>query len=616
MRNITLTLHRSDLRLHDNVLISKAHDQKSDATHVLPIYVFDERFIELSGFPGYEREGPPAKTRVCGFWRTSAFRSRFVNEGVFDLRKSLRARGSDLLVRFGKLENVVDAVIKQLKDNGDNVKNVYFQKEFYSEELAIERALKKKLDAHKVPLVFFDQAPLVHVDELPFPIAETPDVFTPFRKRIEGLEKLGRDPLPVPTNFKPFPKLKDAAYTGYGSEYDETTEPQDILRYFLRPLREPNDATEISNDANEAPHHESTAFPYNGGETSAIERLEWYFKDGDHPPVAKYKQTRNGLLGHSYSTKLSPFLAHGMVSPRLVMQYLAEHEERFTQTQNTYWVQFELLWRDYFFYTARKFGNNIFLLGGLEAVTDPKQAKGKENWWKYWNPEHDGPDHPATRWMEARTGVPFIDANMAELKKTGFMSNRGRQNVASFLTKDLQVDWRVGAEFFESHLLDHEPSSNYGNWTYVAGVGNDPRATRQFNCVKQSRDYQPDGSYVRTWLPQLEKVPSEYIHAPWAMPTSEKGKYYDEKDYPTKPVIEQSSWKPHYHRKKGPNKCGVANRNERVKNPGPGGPKKHKGAAANGGNAEHGEHAGHGGHGGHGGQGKSHGGGHGDKEHK
>ncbi|GAA6012570.1 hypothetical protein JCM11491_005437 [Sporobolomyces phaffii] len=570
-RKVTLTLHRGDLRIHDNALVSTAHAEKSDATHVLPIYVFDERFIELSGFPGYTREGPPAKTRVCGFWRTSAFRAQFINEGVFDLKKNLRSHGSDLLVRWGKLENVVEAVIKQLKDEGDEVKDVFFQKEFYSEELAIEQKLRKIVAAQNVHIKFFDQAPLVHVTELPFKISETPDVFTPFRKRIEGLPKLGRDPLPTPKKFKPFPKLSSGPYTGYGDKYDDVVDESEVTKYLVEPLKE---AANASNESTE-PDHKKSAFPFRGGESSAIERLEWYFNQGKDSPVAKYKETRNGLLGHSYSTKLSPFLAHGMVSPRLVIKYLADHEEKFTSTQNTYWVQFELLWRDYFYYTARKFGNNIFHLEGLEAVTDPKRSAAKGNYWKEWNPETDGPDHPAQRWLDGRTGIPFIDANMAELKHTGYMSNRGRQNVASFLAKDLEYDWRIGAEFFESHLLDHEPSANYGNWTYVAGVGNDPRAARQFNCIKQSRDYQPDGSYVKTWLPQLARVPAEQIHAPWTMPKAEFDKYIERGTYPDKPVMEQQSWKPHYHRKKGPNKMGVANRNERVKNPGPGGPKKH-----------------------------------------
>src|SRR5689334_22476116 len=98
------------------------------------------------------------------------------------------------------------------------------------------------------------------------------------------------------------------------------------------------------------------------------------------------------------------------------------------------------------------------------------------------------------------------------------MSNRGRQNVASFLSKSLGLDWRMGAEYFESLLVDHDPASNYGNWQYAAGVGNlDPRENRKFNQIKQAYDYDPDGAYVKQWCPELANVPSNYIHTPWQM---------------------------------------------------------------------------------------------------
>ena len=100
-------------------------------------------------------------------------------------------------------------------------------------------------------------------------------------------------------------------------------------------------------------------------------------------------------------------------------------------------------------------------------------------------------------WCDGKTGIPFVDANMRELKLSGFMSNRGRQNVASFLVKDLGLDWRLGAEWFESQLLDHDVCSNYGNWNYSAGIGNDPRENRKFNMIKQGLDYDKDGEYIR-----------------------------------------------------------------------------------------------------------------------
>ena len=121
--------------------------------------------------------------------------------------------------------------------------------------------------------------------------------------------------------------------------------------------------------------------------------------------------------------------------------------------QSTYWVIFELLWRDYFRFVCYKYGDSVFHETGIMNKRLPwSQDKVKFE-----------------AWREGRTGVPFVDANMRELARTGWMSNRGRQNVASFLVKDLGLDWRLGAEWFESQLLDHDVCSNYGNWNYAAG---------------------------------------------------------------------------------------------------------------------------------------------------
>ncbi|GAA5955729.1 hypothetical protein JCM10213_006518 [Rhodosporidiobolus nylandii] len=566
-RKVVLTLHRNDLRIHDNGLLHYPHQpDHEDTTHVLPLYVFDERFIELGGLPGYERDGPEARTRLCGFWRTSAFRARFMTEGVYDLRDRLRQRGSDLLVRFGKMEVVATQVVKELMENGDEIKEVCLQKEYYAEELTIERKLRKRLAEIGVHLEMFDQVPLIHPEDLPFSIPSLPDVFTPFRKRVESLPHLGRAPLPMPSTFKPFPYPPSGReYGGYGADL-AAAGIDAVLPHLLKPLE--------STFQMDALDGEKTAFPFKGGESTALERVEWYFErvgeDGEVPPMQKYKETRNGLLGHAYSTKLSPFLCLGMISPRQIIAAIDSFEATHGQTSSAYWLRFELLWRDYFMFIARKYGTAIFKLGGLEEITDPKQAAPKlqPGWWKSWDRERPPADEiekeqPAVRWMKGKTGVPFVDANIQELRQSGFMSNRGRQNVASFLTKDLGIDWRIGAEFFESHLIDYEPSSNLLNWQYVSGTGNDPRASRQFNPIKQANDYDPQGVYTRTWLPQLAPVPLSHLQCPWTLPPADFQRLIEPGSYPCSPVVEQEGWKPHYSKKKrGPSKFGVPNRNE------------------------------------------------------
>lgn len=125
------------------------------------------------------------------------------------------------------------------------------------------------------------------------------------------------------------------------------------------------------------------------------------------------------------------------------------------------------------------------------------------------------------RWAEGQTGIPFVDANMRELNQTGFMSNRGRQNVASFLVNDLGIDWRWGASYFESMLIDYDACSNWGNWMYVAGVGNDPRENRYFNILKQAQNYDKKGEYIRHWIPELSGIMGFDIHQPHTLSPSE-----------------------------------------------------------------------------------------------
>ena len=146
------------------------------------------------------------------------------------------------------------------------------------------------------------------------------------------------------------------------------------------------------------------------------------------------------------------------------------------------------------------------------------------------------------KWANGETGIPFVDANMRELNQTGFMSNRGRQNVASFFVTELKLDWRMGAEYFESKLIDYDVASNYGNWMYVAGVGNDPR-DRYFNIILQAKRYDSEGAYVKLWLPELTELDSSVIHHPWTASENLFGKPV--LNYPS-PMVEPDYWKKHY----------------------------------------------------------------------
>ncbi|CAD7948964.1 unnamed protein product [Amoebophrya sp. A120] len=246
---------------------------------------------------------------------------------------------------------------------------------------------------------------------------------------------------------------------------------------------------------------------YTGGERAALQRLKDYFWNTH--AVATYKKTRNDSLGKYYSTKFSMYSATGCVSPRTIVHELALYEDTTgTRNESTYWVVFELLWRDFLHFAIQKHQNYFFYEGGLTGRT------------RKW----DNDVRKFNQWVLGQTGFPFVDAQMRELRKTGFMSNRGRQNVASFLVFTLKIDWRWGAEYFEHALLDHDVAANYGNWITIAGVGFQTR-DNVFNVVKQSKQYEAEGKFMEHWIWELkeglEVAKSDpatrklLLHTPW-----------------------------------------------------------------------------------------------------
>jgi deoxyribodipyrimidine photo-lyase len=227
-----------------------------------------------------------------------------------------------------------------------------------------------------------------------------------------------------------------------------------------------------------------SSFPYaqsacRGGESAALAHLEHYFSTD---AAQRYKQTRNGLAGLDYSTKFSPWLATGAISPRTVYAALKAYESTRGANESTYWIWFELLWRDYFRFLHLQHGRRLYRAAGLHDAPAPP---------------HD--DARFEAWCKGRSGEVFNDAGLRELEATGYLSNRLRQNVASWLINDLRCDFRAGAAWFESQLVDYDPYSNQGNWLYLAGRGTDPREGRRFDPSRQARMYDADGAYRLLW---------------------------------------------------------------------------------------------------------------------
>ncbi len=218
-----------------------------------------------------------------------------------------------------------------------------------------------------------------------------------------------------------------------------------------------------------------------GGETAAHNHLNeyiWQTKSIHH-----YKQTRNKLIGKHVSSKFSFYLSHGCLSARQIYHNIKRYEQEFGKNISTYWLVFELLWRDFFQFQCLKNQDHWFSFGGIQQ--------------KSWAPPNVDQDQ-CHAWATGQTSNAFINAAMIELKSTGFMSNRGRQNAASYLIHDLGQDWRLGAAIFEHFLIDYDVASNIGNWMMIAGVGNSAQS-KVFNVDNQRLRYDKNGKFTNFW---------------------------------------------------------------------------------------------------------------------
>jgi len=467
-RQRILIWYRNDLRVHDLLALNEAIQQDAE---IIPVYCFDDRNFKQTSF---------------GFTKTGSYRAQFLIESIADLRACLQQLGSNLVVRKGLPEEVILAIAEQLK-----VDQVCYSKEVTSEEKRVEKQLKKALAAKKIKTTAYWEATLYLPEDLPFSIEQVPELYTNFRKQVEKKSVINQA-LPAPQKLPPLPQIELGSIPTLQdlglsvAEFD----PRGVLNF-------------------------------RGGQSKAIERLEDYFWRSDC--LRNYKETRNGMLGANYSSKFSPWLALGCISPRYIRDRVVEYEANRVKNNSTYWLIFELIWRDFFRLIVAKHGNEVFKIEGMQGVSIP----WKQDWERF------------DLWREGKTGYPLVDANMQELAATGFMSNRGRQNVASFLTKNLGVDWRMGAEWFESLLIDYDVCSNWGNWNYTAGVGNDARGFRYFNIPKQTKDYDPQGKYIKHWLPELESLPGNKVREPWKLSQDEQKQFGVRLgvDYP-RPVVD------------------------------------------------------------------------------
>ena len=416
---------RNDLRLNDNLSLNLAL-AKSDA--ILFVYVHDI-----------------ANEKNCpwGFERLGQHRRLFLSQGLGELEEKLSKSGHSLNTYVDDSVTVLADLVKKHKIDTIFCESIVS----YDEAKQIEGLKTLGINVNSLW-----QSSLFSNHQLPFDINDLPNVFTNFRKAVElsGI----KPNKPVNTPEKLF-------------NTDSITDNHLVL-FNVKTI-----------------DYQKSSFPisykdFMGGEKAGISYLKKYF-NSEKPST--YKKTRNELMGINFSTKMSPWLSNGFLSSRQIFNFLEDYENKKTKNESTYWIFFELMWRDYFRFIFKKFGNNIFHKQGL----------------KFFKAKVEHSTNNFNLWMVGETKNKFINAGMVELKETGFLSNRMRQIVASYLVNELACDWRAGAAWFESQLIDYDVYSNQCNWAYIAGCGTDPRGGRHFNIDKQREAYDPQSKYVKFW---------------------------------------------------------------------------------------------------------------------
>ncbi len=421
----SLVWFRNNMRVEDNSSLTKAINNSENVIGF--INIDPKNFLSTK----------------YGFKKTEKYRVKFLLETISDLKSQLDKLNISLIITHKDFGQSINEIINQFE-----VTSIYTQTEWTRDELKEESFIPEEINLIKD----FDQF-LFSPNDVRSLYENIPRGFSNFRKKCEKYLSVN-DTLSIPKSLNsdnkisidyPIPSLSDLGFKDF----------------------------EV---------HKDSVFRFKGGETNAKNRIRNYFFETRN--VSTYKLTRNGLIGEDYSSKFSPWLANGSVSVKYIFKSLKEYEKEVEKNDSTYWLYFELIWRDFFKYVSMQHKDKFFNKDGIYGED------------KEWSDDQD----ILLNWINGKTNEPFVNANMIELSQTGFMSNRGRQNVSNYLTKELKIDWRIGAEYFESMLIDYDVHSNYGNWLYNAGIGNDSMPFRKFNPKLQSERYDPDKLYEKIWL--------------------------------------------------------------------------------------------------------------------
>ncbi len=385
-------------------------------------------------------------------------RVEFIHASVTELQLALQAKGGGLIVKYGIARNEIVQLAAELRADA-----VYYNHDDDPAALARDAAVEHALNAHDIFVHHSKDAVIFEREEVLTAIGTPYSVFTPYKKA--WLKTL------TPYFLQAYPVDRRVAQMAARSTNIPTLQAMGFVPTNLAELKLPT------------------------GMSGGVQLLDDFMGRID-----SYQQTRDypAIKGPSY---LSVHLRFGTVSIRQLAAAAWQQGGRGAQT----WLS-ELIWRDFYHQILWH---------------RPDVAAGHTFKRQYDDLPWPNPVGHFEAWCEARTGYPLVDAAMRQLNQTGYMHNRLRMVTASFLTKDLLVDWRLGEQYFSTKLIDYDLAANSGGWQWAASVGCDAQPWfRIFNPLTQSERFDAQGRFIRRYLPELARVPDKFIHAPWKMSIS------------------------------------------------------------------------------------------------
>ena len=401
-----------------------------------------------------------------GDWKLGGASRWWLHHSLSSLQKALNDLDSKLIFRKGDTVQIVADLI-----GGSDVDAVYFQRAYAPWSAALESSLKELCDSADITCKRYGGHLLFEPESIRTKQGNPYTVFTPFWRACQESA-----PPPQPS----------AAPSGIKG-----------------PRRWPESLSldDLSLLPNGFDWTAGLADTWSPGEAGAAARLKAFLSDG----VSEYKEKRDLPAQVHATSMLSPHLRFGEISARAIWWRVMAHAEKKSQhTANGMHFLRELAWRDFSYHL-------------LFNTPDLPEQPLKKNFAAF--PWADDQHAALKRWQKGQTGYPIVDAGMRQLWQTGYMHNRVRMIVASFLIKDLLIDWRDGEAWFWDTLVDADIANNSASWQWVAGCGADAAPYfRIFNPVLQGEKFDPEGAYVRQYVPELSELPAKFVHKPWEAP--------------------------------------------------------------------------------------------------